>query len=104
MRIIHLAATVLLSLSSITAAHAETIRVAHDQRFPPFAEVKDGKSTGLAVDILNAAAQRAGLTITYVPVPFAEIQKHSKTAAPMRCFRWRSIRSGGRCSTSRPRW
>jgi len=54
---------------------AQIIRVAHDVRFPPFAEVKDGKSEGLAVDILNAAAQRAGLTVVYVPVSFAEIQK-----------------------------
>ena len=68
------AVAILLSFSSLTA-QAQAIRVAHDQRFPPFAEVKDGKSEGLAVDILNAAAQRAGITITYVPVPFAEIQK-----------------------------
>ncbi len=61
----------LVSLPSL----AQTIRVAHDQRFPPFAEVKNGKSEGLAVDILNAAAERAGLTIVYVPLPFAEIQK-----------------------------
>jgi ABC-type amino acid transport substrate-binding protein len=68
------AVAVLLSFSSLTA-EAQAIRVAHDQRFPPFAEVKDGKSEGLAVDILNAAAERAGITIVYVPVPFAEIQK-----------------------------
>jgi polar amino acid transport system substrate-binding protein len=29
----------------------EPVRIAHDQSFPPFAEVKDGKSKGLAVDI-----------------------------------------------------
>jgi polar amino acid transport system substrate-binding protein len=57
------------------AVQAETIRVAHDQRFPPFAEVKDGKSEGLAVDILNAAAERSGLTIVYVALAFTEIQK-----------------------------
>lgn len=74
MRITLFAAFVcLLSFSSLTA-QAQTVRVAHDVRFPPFAEVKDGKSEGLAVDILNAAAQRVGITITYVPVPFAEIQ------------------------------
>ncbi len=68
------AVAILFPLSTL-AAQAQTVRVAHDQRFPPFAEVKDGKSDGLAVDILNAVAQRAGLTIVYVPVPFAEIQK-----------------------------
>jgi hypothetical protein len=53
---IHLPAgfAVLLSFSPL-AAQAQTVRVAHDQRFPPFAEVKDGKSEGLAVDILRKA-------------------------------------------------
>ena len=59
----------------LTPTFAQTIRVAHDQRFPPFAESKDGKSEGLAVDILNAAAQKADLTIDYVPVPFDQIQR-----------------------------
>ena len=59
----------------LTPTFAQTIRVAHDQRFPPFAEIKDGKSEGLAVDILNAAAEKAGLTIDYVPVPFDQIQR-----------------------------
>jgi polar amino acid transport system substrate-binding protein len=68
------ALTVAFSLVPLPSL-AQTIRVAHDQRFPPFAEVKNGKSEGLAVDILNAAAERAGLTIVYVPLPFAEIQK-----------------------------
>jgi hypothetical protein len=39
------AVAVLLSFSPL-AAQAQAIRVAHDQRFPPFAEVKDGKSEG----------------------------------------------------------
>lgn len=69
------AALAILCMCASFAAQAQTIRVAHDQRFPPFAEVKDGKSEGLAVDILNAAAQKAGLTIVYVPVPFEEIQR-----------------------------
>lgn len=65
----------ILTLGVACAAQAQTIHVAHDQRFPPFAESKDGKSEGLAVDILNAAAQKAGLSIVYVPVPFEEIQR-----------------------------
>jgi polar amino acid transport system substrate-binding protein len=75
MRIRLRAAIASLLLLCPLAAQAQTVRVAHDQRFPPFAEVKEGKSEGFAVDILNAVAQRAALTIVYVPVPFAEIQK-----------------------------
>ena len=45
----------------------EPVRVAHDYGFPPFAEVKDGKSEGLAVDIFRAAAARAGINVKFVP-------------------------------------
>lgn len=50
------------------------MRIAHDHGFPPFAEVKDGNSAGLAVDILRATAARAGIEVTFVPVPFDQRQ------------------------------
>ena len=53
---------------------AGPVRVAHDQGFPPFAEVRDGKSEGLAVDIFCAAATRAGVEVKFVPVPFEQRQ------------------------------
>lgn len=62
-------------LGAAPVAAVETIRVAHDQRFPPFAEVVDGRSVGLAVDVLKAAATQAGLELVLVPVPFVEVQK-----------------------------
>jgi polar amino acid transport system substrate-binding protein len=48
---------------------AERVRIAHDRDFPPFAEVKNGKSAGLAVDILRVADARAGVRVKFVPVP-----------------------------------
>jgi polar amino acid transport system substrate-binding protein len=54
---------------------AEPIRIAHMQPYPPFAEVKDGKSEGLAVDILRAAAARAGVVVELVPVAFEQLQR-----------------------------
>ena len=53
---------------------AEPVRIAHDQGFPPFAEVKDGKSQGLAVDVFCASAARAGVEVTFVPVRFEQRQ------------------------------
>jgi ABC-type amino acid transport substrate-binding protein len=53
---------------------AEPVRIAHDQDFPPFAEVRDGNSEGLAVDILRAAAERTGIDVKFVPVPFEQRQ------------------------------
>lgn len=65
----------LAGLCLATAARAEPVRIAHAQAFPPFAELKDGKSEGLAVDLLRAAAQRAGLEIALVAVPFDQLQR-----------------------------
>jgi polar amino acid transport system substrate-binding protein len=59
----------------VVPATGEPVRIAHDQRFPPFAEAKDGRSEGLAVDVLRAAAAKAGVEIVLVPVPFVEVQK-----------------------------
>jgi polar amino acid transport system substrate-binding protein len=50
------------------------LRIAHDQSFPPFAEFKDGKSEGLAVDIFRAAAAQSGVDVRFVPVPFEQRQ------------------------------
>ena len=60
---------VLQSLSMI-----EPVRIAHDQGFPPFAEFKNGKSEGLAVDIFRGAASRAEVKVKFVPVPFEQRQ------------------------------
>lgn len=64
-----------LVATMMSAASAEPVRVAHDQRFPPFAEAKDGRSEGLAVDVLRAAATKAGVELVLVPVPFVDVQK-----------------------------
>jgi polar amino acid transport system substrate-binding protein len=74
-RIAAMVAAMFLALSAAAPAAAEPVRIAHDQRFPPFAEVKDGKSEGLAVDVLRAAAEKAGIELVLVAVPFAEVQK-----------------------------
>ena len=50
------------------AAAAETMRITHNHVFPPFAEVRDGTSVGLGVDIIRAAAARAGIDVVFVPL------------------------------------
>jgi polar amino acid transport system substrate-binding protein len=51
------------------------VRIAHPQVFPPFSEVSNGNSVGLAVDILRAAAARVGFEVEFVPVPFEQVQR-----------------------------
>lgn len=60
----------------ISQLHAtETVRIALRNNYPPFTYVKNGKSAGLIVDILKAAASQQKINIKFVPVPFAEVQK-----------------------------
>jgi ABC-type amino acid transport substrate-binding protein len=60
-------------VSAFSGRATETVRIAHQTNFAPFVYVKDGKSQGLIIDIVNAAAAREGITIVFVPVPFAQV-------------------------------
>jgi polar amino acid transport system substrate-binding protein len=51
------------------------MRIAFADVFPPFAELKDGKAEGLAVDIVRAAAVNAGIDVQFVAVPFEQVQR-----------------------------
>jgi polar amino acid transport system substrate-binding protein len=71
----HMAAGLLacLALYPLSAA-AETVRIAHQDHFPPFVEVKDGKSTGLVIDLVQAVAASAKIDVVFVAVPFEAVQ------------------------------
>ena len=62
-------------LHSGVQAVAEPVQIAYAEVFPPFTELKDGKAEGLAVEIVLAAAARAGINVELVPVPFEQIQR-----------------------------
>jgi ABC-type amino acid transport substrate-binding protein len=51
------------------------MRIAHDRDFPPFAAAEDGQSSGLAVDILRAAATRVGVEVEFLPVALEQGQE-----------------------------
>src|SRR6185369_6126026 len=74
MRFLPVLFPITLGLAS-TAAGAQTVRLAHAESFPPYAQMREGKSEGMAVDIVSAAAARAGLQIRFVVVPFEELQR-----------------------------
>jgi len=58
-----------------TNASAQVLRAAHAESFPPYAQAREGKSEGLAVDILREAATRASLELHLVVVPFEQLQR-----------------------------
>jgi ABC-type amino acid transport substrate-binding protein len=79
-KFLHLAAAAaaLLAAPQIATAQASstgTVRIAHQVDFLPIADVKDGQSVGLGVEIVRAAAMRAGIDVQFVPVSFEQVQK-----------------------------
>jgi polar amino acid transport system substrate-binding protein len=55
-------------------ARAEPVRISHVEPFPPFAELKNGRSEGLAIDIVRAAAARARIEVEFVALPLEQFR------------------------------
>lgn len=77
---LHLAAVAAALSAASHIAKAQTsptgaVRIAHQIDFLPIADVKDGQSVGLGVEIVRAAAMRAGIDVQFVPVSFEQVQK-----------------------------
>ena len=51
------------------------MRIAHANALPPFAEMKDGRSCGLVVEIVRAAVERAGGRVELVPLQFEDMEQ-----------------------------
>jgi ABC-type amino acid transport substrate-binding protein len=64
-----------LRMASAQTSPKPTVRIAHQVDFMPIADVKDGQSVGLGVEIVRAAAARAGIDVEFVPVPFEQVQQ-----------------------------
>lgn len=76
MHLRHWFATLAVACIAVAApAKADALRVAHDERFPPFAEAQNGQSSGLAIELLRAAAAKGEVELTFVPVPFQQVQQ-----------------------------
>lgn len=52
-------------------ATLKPFRIAHNDSLPPLVLIEDGKSVGLAVDIVREAAGRVGIEVAFLPVPIA---------------------------------
>ena len=55
-------------------AATDRVRIAYNSILPPFTEAKDGKAAGLVIDIVRAAAERAGYNVEFVPVPLDQME------------------------------
>ena len=61
---------ILVACSYLTTGRAEEkkgmVRLVHIRSFEPFAVVKEGKSEGLAIDILTAIFAKANLKVVFI--------------------------------------
>jgi len=65
-----------VALLAANAGQAAPLTIAVDDHFPPFLHLgKDKQPAGLGIDLLDAAAQRAGLELVFVAKPFAQVQQ-----------------------------
>jgi len=65
---------VLSCKSTFSTKAADRLRVVVEESFPPFVQLENGKVVGLAIDILNAVADRAGLSLSYIAGSASAIQ------------------------------
>jgi len=77
---LHLAARaaalpVLPQIARAQADPSRPVRIAHQVDFMPIADVKDGQSVGLGVEIVRAVAERSRIDFEFVPVPFEQVQR-----------------------------
>lgn len=81
MRVIELFALAGLSLGPATMAQASEVKVLGNESLP-FCGMEDGKPTGMAVEILNAATREGGPSFSFdfsVPWTRAQAQVHEQT-------------------------
>jgi polar amino acid transport system substrate-binding protein len=57
---------------------ADPVRITHNQPFPPLSELKNGKSEGLLIDVLQAASARVGLELEFVAAPLDQMEQTLK--------------------------
>ena len=63
---------------AVPSEAGEQVRIAYNNLLPPFAEAKDGKAVGLVVDIVRAAAEHAGYSVEFLPVPLEQMEASLK--------------------------
>lgn len=53
----------------------KTFRLAHIENFPPFAMIREGKSEGLSIEILEAVLSRVKTRVIFIPAELDKIQE-----------------------------
>jgi polar amino acid transport system substrate-binding protein len=67
-------------------AHAETITLVSEDNWYPYAALKDGKISGFAVDVIEAAYAKMNIKVEFVAAPYSRCLMLTKAGRALGCF------------------
>jgi polar amino acid transport system substrate-binding protein len=75
-----------LLCAPFSSAFAETISLVSEDSWYPYAALKDGKISGFAVDVIQAAYAKVGITVEFTSAPYSRCLMLTKTGNALGCF------------------
>jgi polar amino acid transport system substrate-binding protein len=75
-----------LSCTFTASTHAETITLVSEDNWYPYAALKEGKITGFAVDVIEAAYAKMNIKVEFISAPYARCLMLVKTGRALGCF------------------
>lgn len=76
----------ILSCALVSFAHAETITLVSEDNWYPYAALKDGKISGFAVDVIEAAYAKMNIKVEFIAAPYSRCLMLTKTGRALGCF------------------
>ena len=76
----------LLACASVESFSAETITLVAEDNWYPYAALKGGKITGLAVDVVEAAYAKVGISVKFISAPYSRCLMLARTGQALGCF------------------
>lgn len=76
----------MLSCALATFAYAETITLVSEDNWYPYAALKDGKISGFAVDVIEAAYAKMHVQVKFISAPYSRCLMLAKTGRALGCF------------------
>lgn len=76
----------LLTYCLLTSANAETITLVGEDNWYPYAALKDGKISGFAVDVIEAAYAKVGIKVQFTSAPYSRCLMLARSGQALGCF------------------
>jgi polar amino acid transport system substrate-binding protein len=76
----------ILSCAFASSARAETITLVSEDNWYPYAALKDGKISGFAVDVIEAAYAKMNIKVEFISAPYSRCIMLTKTGRALGCF------------------